>query len=98
MVAAGQQVTAGPTATNMAMIWLFVRGVHAYNNKPRIGEILCLQRQAENSYTQFTVAVMNNGTVIGHVPRRLALIFSPFLKRKDICGDHGGKLRGWTWC
>ena len=32
--------------------------------------------------------------------KKLAPIFSPFLKRKGVCGDHGGKdeSRGWTWC
>ena len=38
----------------------------------RIGEILCLQQQVENSYNQFAVAVMKNGTLVRHAPRRLA--------------------------
>ena len=64
--------TSGPAATDMVKKWSFVRGIQAYNDKwePRIGEILCLQRQAEK-----------NGTVVGYVPRRLAPIFSPFLNR-----------------
>ena len=40
---------------------------------------------------QFAVAVMKNGTVVGYVPRGLAPIFSPFPKRKGVCGDHGGE-------
>ena len=74
-----------------------------YNDKcePRIGEILCLQRQTENSYDQFAVAVMKNGTVVGHVPRRLALYnILSVSEEKGVCGDHRGKdkSRGWTWC
>ena len=52
MAAASQPATAGPAATDIAKIRLFVKGLHAYNDKwkPRIGENMCLQRQAENSY------------------------------------------------
>ena len=40
MAAASQPATAGPPATDMAKIWSFVKGLHAYNDKwePRIGE------------------------------------------------------------
>ena len=95
MAAASQPATAGPAATDVAKIWSFVRSVHAYNNKWEPS--LCLQRQAENSYTQFAVAV-EEWNSSRPVARRLAPIFSLFLKRKGVCGDHGRKdeSRGWT--
>ena len=67
MAAASQPVTMGPAAADMVKMWSFMRGVHAYNDKwePRISEILCLQRQVENFYDQFAIAVMKNGTVVG---------------------------------
>ena len=61
----------------------FVRGVHAYRDlwEPRVGEILCLQRQPDNTEDKLAVAVMKSGFVVGHVPRNLAPLFSHFLKR-----------------
>ena len=77
------QPASDPAQTDVLEIASFVRGVHAYKDKwePRIGEVLCLQREPTNSQDQFAVAVMRSGSVVGHVPRNLAPIFSPFLKR-----------------
>ena len=62
-------------------------------------EILCLQQQAENSVCQRCNEEWYSSR---GVPRRLApILFSPFLKIKGICGDHGGgkdESKGWTWC
>ena len=90
MAAASQPATAGPAATDVAKIWSFVRSVHTYNDKWETS--LCLQRQAENSYTQFAVAV-EEWNSSRPVARRLAPIFCLFLKRKGVCGDHGRKLK-----
>lgn len=59
----------------------FVRGVHAYKDlwKPRIGEVLQLQREPNNSQDKLAVAVLKSGRVVGHVLKNLAPIFSPFL-------------------
>ena len=60
-----------------------LRGAHAYKDlwEPRIGEVLLLQREPDNSQDKLAVAVLKSGRVVGHVPKNLAPIFSPFLKR-----------------
>ena len=60
----------------------FVRGAHAYKDlwEPRIGEVLLFQREPDNSQDKLAVAVLKSGRVVGHVPKNLAPIFSPFLK------------------
>ena len=56
-------------------------------------EILCLLRRAENSVRHRCNADWNSSRA---VPRRLAPIFSPFLKIKGVCGDHGGNMNRGT--
>ena len=69
--------------TDFVEIFSFIRGLHAYTDvwEPRIGEVLLLQRESDNSEDKLAVAVLKSGRVVGHVPKNLAPIFSPFLRR-----------------
>ena len=80
----------------------FVRGVHAYKDlwEPRIGEVLQLQRELDNSQDKLGIAVLKSGRVVGHIPKNLAPIFSPFLKRscnKAVDEITGNKTQSWGW-
>ena len=61
----------------------FVRGLHAYKDiwDPRIGEVLALKREPENSTDKWAVAVVRSDLVVGHVPYEIAATISHFLKR-----------------
>ena len=61
----------------------FVRGLHAYKDiwDPRIGEVLALKREPENSTDKWAVAVVRSDLVVGHVPYEIAATISHSLKR-----------------
>ena len=80
---ASQPVGSSSTGTNFIEILSFVRGVHAYKDawEPRVGEVLLLQREPDNGEDKLAVAVLKSGRVVGHAPKNLAPVFSPFLRR-----------------
>ena len=39
---------------------------------PIIGEVLPVKRELTNDYDHFTVAVLKDGEVVGHVPRTVS--------------------------
>ena len=82
---ASQPVASSSRDSRTAFIEIrsFVRGLHAYLDvwEPRIGEVLLLQRESDNSEDTLAVAVLKSGRIVGHVPKNLAPIFSPFLRR-----------------
>ena len=61
----------------------YVRGYHVYKDiwNPRIGEVLPLEREPNNSEDRFAVALKRTGSVVGHVPFNLAPLASAFLRR-----------------
>ena len=61
----------------------FIRGLHAHEHiwQPRVGEVLILKREPENSHDKFAVAVVKSDSVVGHVPYEIASVISHFLKR-----------------
>ena len=61
----------------------FIRGYHAYKDtwNPAVGDVLRLQRETTNIKDKLAVAVMNQSTVVGHVPYNTAPAVSHFLKR-----------------
>ena len=46
-----------------------------------MGEELECDREPENSYDHYTVAVKGSGVVIGHLPRKLLRVCSLFSRR-----------------
>ena len=61
----------------------FVRGLHAYDWNPTIGQTLQLKREPDNCRDKYVVAVVkSNGATVGHIPYTLAPIVSPFLARE----------------
>ena len=66
----------------------YVRGHHIYWT-PTIGEI------PDNSYYQFSVAVIKNRVVVGHVPRVVSRLIFHFLSRyghTGVCEVIGNRL------
>ena len=43
--------------------------------EPRVGEVLLLQQEPDNSEHKLAVAVLKSGIVVGHVPKNLAPVF-----------------------
>ena len=59
----------------------FVRGYHDYISSwsPFIGEELVLRGQPNNEHDLYAVAVVNNGEVVGHIPRTISKVVCFFL-------------------
>ena len=60
-----------------------VRGYHAYKHiwATVYGEELPCEREAGNRVDAFAVAVMKDGTVVGHVPNKISSVCSLYLRR-----------------
>ena len=60
---------------------LFVRGHHVYYTSwtPYIGEVLFARRKNDNDYDRFSVAIVKEQEVVGHIPRRISNIVFFFL-------------------
>lgn len=61
-----------------------VRGYHIYKTiwTPYIGEKLPLEAEDNNLHDRHAVAVIRNGTVVGHMPRNLLPLSWFFLKER----------------
>ena len=60
-----------------------VRGYHAYFKDATvvIGEVLMCERELDNVYDKYAVAVNNEkGKVVGHVPIELSKVFARFIR------------------
>ena len=57
-----------------------VRGYHVYKDvwAATDREILQCRRETSNRFDPFAVAVIKDGAVVGHVPRKLSVICSLF--------------------
>ncbi len=65
-----------------------VRGYHVYKDiwAAAIGEELECSREPTNMADRYAVAVRNEETIIGHLPRKISKVCSLFLRR-------GGSIR-----
>ena len=63
-----------------------VRGYHAYKDiwTAVYGEELPCEREAGNRVDAFGVAVMKDGMVVGHIPRKISSICSLYLRRGGL--------------
>ena len=63
-----------------------VRGFHVYSAvwNPTIGEVLPCRREPTNVTDRYAVAVLDSGTIVGHLPRKYSKIFSLFIRRGGI--------------
>ena len=77
----------GPSISSVD-ITSFIRGYHAYQETwlPRVGEVLVLEREPLNSVDKYAVAIVKDGTVVGHVPRNFSALFFHFLTRSQNKG------------
>ena len=57
-----------------------VRGYHIYKElwAATVGEALVCERKPKNASDLYAVAVKNEGTIIGHLPRKLSRVCSLF--------------------
>ena len=60
-----------------------IRGYHEYRStwEAAYGELLSCQRETGNSYDSFAVGVMKNGSIVGHIPRKLSAVCAMFLQQ-----------------
>ncbi len=60
-----------------------VRGYHIYQAiwTAAVGEVLACEREPRNTTDRYAVAVKKDGTVIGHLPRKVSRVCSLFLRR-----------------
>ena len=60
-----------------------VRGYHIYKTiwLAAIGEVLECEREPTNAVDRYAVAVIRNGLVIGHLPKKISKVCSLFLRR-----------------
>ena len=60
-----------------------IRGCHVYKAIwiAAIGEHLTRERQPANPLDRYAVAVIRNGLVIGHLPKKISKVCSLFLRR-----------------
>ena len=72
-----------------------MRGYHAYKHTwaAVYGEELPCEREAGNRVDAFAVAVMKDGTVVGHVPKKISSVCSLYLRRGGsiICRVTGSR-------
>ena len=62
----------------------FIRGHHIYKSiwTPILKEQLDCVREESNPKDRYAVAVLKNGEIVGHVPRRISAACSLFIHRK----------------
>ena len=62
---------------------LCVRGYHVYDEiwEAAVGEMLVCVREPRNAHDRYAVAVEKDGTVIGHLPKKVSRVCALFLKR-----------------
>lgn len=60
-----------------------VRGYHVYKEvwAAAVGEVLICQREPENASDRYAVAVKREGTIVGHLPRKMTRVCSLFIRR-----------------
>ena len=60
-----------------------IRGYHAYKEvwEAAVGEALVCEREPENASDRYAVAVEKEGSIIGHLPRKVSRVCSLFLRR-----------------
>ena len=60
-----------------------IRGHHVYKDifTPTIGKILQSRSEPDNSYDSFAVAIIENDTIVGHVPCNISVPCDLFLKK-----------------
>lgn len=49
-----------------------------------VGEVLTCEREPDNASDRYAVAVKKEGTIVGHLPRKLTRVCSLFLRRGGI--------------
>ena len=60
----------------------FIRGYHVYQTTwyPKLGDVLCLEREPTNCKDRYAVAVINGSIVVGHLPYNIHGLYRIFLK------------------
>ena len=63
--------------------WSYIRGYHEYQAiwTPSIGEMLVLKVEPTNPHDDFTMSIVKDGAVVGHVPKYVSRVVCFFLKR-----------------
>ena len=72
-----------------------VRGYHVYHHiwAAAVGEELICEREPTNDKDRYAVAVLKDGSIVGHLPKRISRVCSLFLLRgwSILCTVVGGR-------
>ena len=72
-----------------------VRGYHVYGDvwAASLGEELPCQREDGNHYDPYAVGVVKDGTIVGHLPRKISCVCSLYLRRSGtiLCRVSGSR-------
>ncbi len=72
-----------------------VRGYHVYKDVwvAADGQLLQCRRETSNGHDPFAVAVIRDGTIVGHLPRKQSAVCSLFMRRHGTitCGVNGSR-------
>jgi hypothetical protein len=49
--------------------------------QPALGEIVFCERERTNRHDPFAVAIINNGNIVGHIPKKISAACSMFLRK-----------------
>ena len=75
-----------------------IRGHHMYKGvrSPALGEVLKCSIEDDNAEDVYAVSIVKSGNVVGHVPRKLAKVFSYFLLHNNriTCRVVGHRYKG----
>ena len=60
-----------------------IRGYHVYKDlwNPLLRDQLHCQRERSNDKDRYAIAVVDDGVAVGHLPRKISLVCSLFIKR-----------------
>ena len=79
-------------ATTCIEVETVTRGYHVYKEiwTAMLGEALTCTREADNFHDQFAVVIMKGSDVVGHVPKKISMICSLFLRSGTITCEVSG--------
>ena len=69
-------------------LYMYIRGYHDYQAvwTPSLGEMLQLKVEPMNPYDNFTVLIVKEAVVVGHVPLYVSRVVWFFLKKVETVG------------
>ena len=86
-----------PPVQQASTLKSIICGHHIYNHtwQPLVGEVLTLEWEEGKNHDKFTVSLLKNATVIGHVTQEFSWVFWHFLRHGETITC---EVTGWRKC